>query len=74
MFITKRAFNEAIQKAVRETEERAWRAYDLDQTRRYEQERLEKIEDRLRKVEVKCGLVEPKINCPCGMTVSPTII
>ena len=74
MFISKRAFNEAINKAVRETEEKCWLAYDKDRAQRYENERMEKIDERLRKVEVKCGLVEPKINCPCGMAVSPTII
>ena len=73
MFISKKAFNEAINKAVRETEEKAWRAYDEDRTRRYEAERWEKFDDRLRKVEEHCGLVKTATVCPCGVTVYPKI-
>lgn len=69
MFISKRAFNEAINKAVRETEEKAWRAYDEDMLRRQREDIWIKFENRLQKVEECCGLVEPKATCPCGMTV-----
>ena len=73
MFISKKKFDEAIKKASCEAEERCWRHYDEDMLRREREAAMRKFDDRLRKVEEKCGLVEPTVNCPCGMTVpSPT--
>lgn len=75
MFISKREFKEAIQKAVREAEDKCWRAFEEERKCRYSDERNDGIERRLRKVEEKCGLVEPVTMCPCGMVVSkPKII
>ena len=67
MFITKRAFNEAVNKAIRETEEKCWKSYDKDMMRRYQDERLEKMDERLRKVEEASGLIKPATVCPCGV-------
>ena len=69
MFISKRAFKAAIDNAIRETEEKCWKSYDMDMTRRYEGERFEKMNERLRKVEEACGLVTPTVTCPCGVTI-----
>lgn len=69
MFISKRGFNEAIKKAVSEAEEKCWRAFEEERKYRYSNERNDEIERRLRKVEEKCGLVEPVTTCPCGMVV-----
>ena len=75
MFISKREFNEAIRKAVCEAEEKCWRAFEEERKHRYSNERNDEIERRLRKVEEKCGLVEPVTTYPCGMVVpKPTII
>ena len=67
MFISRRAFNEAIRAAVREAEEKCWRVFEEERKTRYSNGRMEEFEDRLRKVEEKCGLVEPVTKCPCGM-------
>ena len=67
MFITKRAFNEAIQKAVREAEDKMWRIHEEETKNRYEYERLEKINERLLKVEEACGLIKTEKVCPCGV-------
>lgn len=69
MFITKKAFNEAINKAVSEAERNLWRIHEDEIRRRCEYEREEKFEARLRKVEEACGLVEPTTKCPCGVVI-----
>lgn len=74
MFISKRAFNEAINKAVDETERKLWKMHEDEIRRRCEYDREEKFEARLRKIEEACGLVEHTAKCPCGMVVQKTTI
>lgn len=66
MFISKRAYNEAIDRASREAEKKVWEMYERDMRMRDERERVEKFEVRLRRVEEACGLVETETACPCG--------
>lgn len=70
MFISKRAFDEAINKAVDETERKMWKMHEDEIRRRCEYDREEKFEARLRKIEEACGLVEPTTKCPCGVVLT----
>ena len=71
MFITKRAFNKAIDEATKNAEERAWRHWDEERKQIYEGERFEKLNERLRKVEECCGLVKSIKVCPCELPTHP---
>jgi hypothetical protein len=73
MFISKRKFDEAIRKAQSEVEEKLWKIHDEEWKRRYEGERMEKFDERLRRVEEACGLVKTEKVCPCGVTIHPNV-
>ena len=65
MFITKKAYEQAIQRAVKETEERCWKHHDEYLQRRRKEEEIMTINRRLRVLEEKCGIVTPKDNEVC---------